>query len=333
MVQRILFGTLAIAALLSIVLVDVIISEFAGRQDGALWELLQHGSAIPVAAAVATAIGCAELHRLLAATGAAPARGLGQVITALLILSPWLSAGGVLGTDPAAVKGLYWQIIWLVAGVLGAAALLVRRGGTNGALRDFGATLLPMIYLGFLASFAIQLRCGRDLPGHTGAWLLVIVLLVIKASDIGAYLVGSTLGRRPLARTISPGKTVEGLCGGTVASVVVSVLFASLYLVSPHDLKLPAFAAETVKEIGAVFLPTDQSNWAWRAVQAGIFGAILSLFAPIGDLLESCFKRDAAYKDSGALIPTFGGILDLIDSPLVAVPVAWVLLSVVWGVG
>ena len=61
-----------------------------------------------------------------------------------------------------------------------------------------------------------------------------------------------------------------------------------------------------------------------------VFGVIVAVFAQLGDLLESGFKREAGAKDSGNLIPRFGGILDLIDSPLLAVPVAWFLLTVVW---
>jgi len=65
----------------------------------------------------------------------------------------------------------------------------------------------------------------------------------------------------------------------------------------------------------------------WRAV---FFGISLSVAGQLGDLVESCFKRDAGIKDSGEVIPCFGGILDLIDSPVLAMPVAWFLLTVVW---
>jgi phosphatidate cytidylyltransferase len=84
------------------------------------------------------------------------------------------------------------------------------------------ATLLMVFYVGFLGSFGLQLRCGRDIPGQEGAWLLLITLLVTKASDIGAYFVGTTMGRHKLIPGISPAKSIEGAVGGLMASALVA---------------------------------------------------------------------------------------------------------------
>jgi phosphatidate cytidylyltransferase len=75
--------------------------------------------------------------------------------------------------------------------------------------------------------------------------------------------------------------------------------------------------------------PSDGASFGrWIGVSSGIvFGLVTSIAAQLGDLLESCFKRDAGFKDSGKVIPRFGGILDLVDSPVLAMPVAWLLLT------
>jgi phosphatidate cytidylyltransferase len=69
------------------------------------------------------------------------------------------------------------------------------------------------------------------------------------------------------------------------------------------------------------------------AVVAAIFGVLLSLVGQLGDLVESSFKRDACVKDSGKILPRFGGILDLVDSPVLAMPAGWFYLTTVWGIG
>jgi len=107
----------------------------------------------------------------------------------------------------------------------------------------------------------------------------------------------------PLAPSISPKKTIEGFVGGVVFSSVISLLLARL---------------------GAIIAPSEVM---WLSTsRALVFGLVISIVGQVGDLVESLFKRDAKIKDSGALVPTFGGVLDIIDSPLFTAPVAWWLL-------
>lgn len=136
---------------------------------------------------------------------------------------------------------------------------------------------------------ALSASAGASTSGHR--WLLVALALV-WAADSGAYFAGRQFGRRKLAPTISPNKTVEGAVGGVVAGVVVALAFG-------------VFAGATTAQLPALALV------AMVAVLASI----------VGDLVESLLKRQAGVKDSGALIPGHGGILDRIDGVLAALPV------------
>ena len=123
-----------------------------------------------------------------------------------------------------------------------------------------------------------------------------MVLLCVKFTDIGAFFTGKSIGRHKLIGWLSPGKTWEGLAGGLVVAAAVGAICAP-------------------------WLP--ELDW----IKGALFGAILGLVGQGGDLLESLMKRDADVKDSGGSIPGFGGVLDVIDSPLMAAPVAYLLFS------
>ncbi len=121
-----------------------------------------------------------------------------------------------------------------------------------------------------------------------GAELVLWLLLLVSAADIGAYFVGVRFGRRKLAPRISPGKTWEGACGGLAAVALVSLLGAL-------RLRLPLLASV-------------------------ILGLAVGVFSIVGDLTESMFKRAAGLKDSGVILPGHGGILDRVDSIVAAAP-------------
>ena len=137
------------------------------------------------------------------------------------------------------------------------------------------------------------------LDGVDGRFYVLYLLIVTKFSDVGAYCVGSLIGRHKMIPRISPGKTWEGFAGAVVVSTGASVLLAQ-------------FAGERLKEM--------------NLGHALAIGLILSLGAVVGDLIESAFKREAGAKDSGRLFPGFGGILDLIDSPLFNAPLLYLYL-------
>lgn len=127
---------------------------------------------------------------------------------------------------------------------------------------------------------------------HGNRWLLM-ALMIVWAADSGAYFAGRKFGKHKLSPRISPNKTVEGLIGGVVAGMAVALLFAWF------------FADASIKQLPAIAVVA-----IWTI-----------LFSVVGDLFESLLKRHVGAKDSGALIPGHGGVLDRIDSVLAALPV------------
>ncbi len=343
--QRIAYGALAIASLVGLFLADAEIAAWATGEpsgisdlfgqapttDSPVFRLFSRGSLIPflILALVLRAAG--ELMSLFEATGAKPNRRFAFIMVAALFVAPWFSAAGWLGSDIASQEGLFWPLTLVIAAALGAAVLHVIRGIPEGTFRDVGSTVFVVIYLGFMGSFALQIRSGADVPQQAGVWFLLVTVLVTKAADIGAYFTGTAIGKTKLCPNISPAKSVEGLVGGLAMSVAVAVLFASsnsIAISAGGSERLVAFTSELTR-----FFVHGDTNQSIRWVAVIIFGLSVSAAGQFGDLFESCLKRDAGAKDSGNLIPQYGGILDLIDSPVLALPVAWFFLTAVWSNG
>jgi len=161
-----------------------------------------------------------------------------------------------------------------------------------------GGTLLGLVYVPWLLVFLMGVYFHS---ATEGAWWLLYFILVTKSSDMGAYSVGSLIGKHKMIPRISPGKTWEGFGGAIAVSIGVSLVFAH-------------FARD--KLIGITF------------VHAVVLGLILSVGAVVGDLIESLFKRESGVKDSGAYFPGIGGVLDLVDSLLFNAPIMFAYL--VW---
>ncbi len=168
-------------------------------------------------------------------------------------------------------------------------------------LPSLGNSLIGQIYIAVPLALAIRLTLeptsSSSMTQFNGL-LLLAIFIFIWVNDTGAYLVGSRWGKRRLAPSISPKKTVEGSIGGLI-----------LVLLSAVILRLLLF--------------TDLS---WLHIL--LTSAVVAIFGTIGDLFESSLKRRAGVKDSGKLIPGHGGILDRIDSFLLAVPAVYLLLAV-----
>ena len=163
-------------------------------------------------------------------------------------------------------------------------------GGTSGYVKDTTAGIFAVAYLPFLASFVAAMLVPADGPRR----VLTFVILTV-CSDIGGYFAGITTGRHPMAPAISPKKTWEGFAGSVVACLVAGWLCVTLLL----------------------------HGHAWQGV---LTGAAVVLAATLGDLVESMIKRDLDIKDMGTLLPGHGGILERLDSLVVAAPVVWFLL-------
>ena len=172
-----------------------------------------------------------------------------------------------------------------VAGLLTVSDLKIYPGA-------LASTVLGVFYVGFAFSWVIPLRFGDPAVG----WhLIVLLFLVVWAGDIFAYAVGRLAGRIPLAKTISPKKTVEGAVAGLVGGILVGWGF---------------------------------SHWFWKTGDEKtviLIAGMVALAGQAGDLVESALKRAANLKDSGAILPGHGGLLDRIDSLLFAAPTLWLV--------
>lgn len=171
----------------------------------------------------------------------------------------------------------------------------------DSALGNLAVTLFGIIYL--TIPLCCVLRINYFFPEgdiHDGRLWLAYTLVVTKITDISAYFCGKLWGKKKLAPTISPKKTVEGALGGLAAALLTSILFFLL-----------------AGQSGAFHITLGQSLW---------IGLIISILAQLGDLSESLLKRDAGVKDSSHL-PGFGGMLDIVDSLVFPLPLMYLLLK------
>jgi phosphatidate cytidylyltransferase len=165
-------------------------------------------------------------------------------------------------------------------------------GGATGYVKDMTAGVFAVAYLPLLASFVAAMLIPADGPRRVLSFVIITI-----CSDIGGYFAGITAGRHKMAPQISPKKTWEGFAGSTAACLIAGWLTVT-YLLHGHP---------------------------WQGV---LTGAAVVLAATVGDLVESMIKRDLDIKDMGTLLPGHGGVLERLDSLLVAAPVVWLLLHV-----
>jgi phosphatidate cytidylyltransferase len=150
-----------------------------------------------------------------------------------------------------------------------------------------GISASGLLLVAFPLTYAVKL----DGWGESGPWLLLFALVITWAGDSAAYFAGRAFGRNPLAPHLSPKKTWEGSLAGVAASAVVAVFFQR-------------------------WLHASLGYLVGMAVVGNVAGQV-------GDLLESAYKRSAGVKDSGAMLPGHGGVLDRIDALILAFPVVW----------
>ena len=204
-------------------------------------------------------------------------------------------SGGVLAA------GSFVALLWFIAFYRGDDSV-----GNKNIPIGFGYLILGPIYVGFLLAHALMLReitgSGAEIEGTSDfgrSWLL-FALLVTFAVDTGAYLVGRSVGRRPMAPSISPNKTWEGSLGGFASAVAAALVLGLVF-----DLGVPAW-------------------------QQAMIGGVVGVVGQWGDLIESKLKRIADLKDASSIIPGHGGLLDRLDSVLLTLPAVYYLIVTVF---
>ncbi len=223
-------------------------------------------------------VAAAEFFLALRRSGYQPASLLGvTAVAALNLAAYWRFEAAV-----PLVLGLtvLFTMLWYLTGVDRQAPLL-----------NLSVTLLGVLYVGFLGSFA-----GLMLTDPNGIGMLLAAVLCTVAYDTGGLVVGRMAGRSPLS-AVSPNKTMEGLVGGMAVCFAMAVLVVA---------RITPFGQD----------PGDLSS-------AFVLGVVAALAAPLGDLCESMIKRDLGIKDMGSILPGHGGLMDRFDALLFVLPATY----------
>jgi phosphatidate cytidylyltransferase len=247
-----------------------------------------------------------ELFRLARQRGVAPFSALGALGAVAFVLT-----AGALPSFLLAAPLLAALAVLLLLGAAGSA--IWARGPEGAPLAATAITVFGALYTGGTLAFALFIRHlfaldveFAPLPGDAAAWvgtaLLFFPLALTWTNDSCAYFVGRGWGRRKLMPAVSPGKTVEGGVAGLIGALLGGAFYA--WLLGLFGVTLPLL-------LGA------------------LGGVLIGATAQVGDLVESLYKREAGVKDSGALLPGHGGLLDRFDALFFTVPVAYLYLSLV----
>lgn len=260
-----------------------------------LGQLLEDGLLMAAVAAVIVGVGLLEYARMARRLGArfsaASLAGVGVVLF-LLEWAGWAYSRGHFSACPQWLRepGLTVSV-GLCAVALGVPGLWAVRGRVEAAGATAGHFVMGLLYVMVPLGFIAGVRVRWGVPG------VVTLLAVCKCTDIGAYYAGKTFGGPKLAPVVSPRKTWAGVAGAVVAACAMSVALSVV---------------------------------GWSGLGAGAalaYGVLMAAGAVVADLAESALKREAGIKDSGNLLPGSGGVLDMADDVLFAVPFTYVFFA------
>jgi phosphatidate cytidylyltransferase len=238
-----------------------------------------------------------EFYKICEAKGLPSFKVWGVIGTVALISGSWFFF-----TSPAFEKLSYdFDIVILIIFAVGVFIRQFPQKLNPRGIETMAVTLFGLIYVGWLANFMTRINFAYR-PSPDGRYFVMLLVVVTKFTDIGAYLTGTTIGRHKMIPRISPKKTWEGTIGGI------------------------AFA------VGGAFLcrwvmPREMA--VLTNLHAVVIGLLLGAAAVIGDLAESLLKREAGVKDSSNVLPGHGGCLDMIDSLLFTAPLLYVYMRLV----
>ncbi len=270
-----------------------------------LWVIAHGGLPYLASVIVIGLLAQKEFYGLIVDKGAKPLQAVGLVFGAAVILV-------------AHIGNEYHAMLLMTLSLLVMMGAQLRKAEIHEAMASISGTFFGVFYVAWLLSHAVLLRkFAASAAAHydpaalmtlgftpeTGIFLMYYSLITIVACDAGAYFAGRAWGRQQLAPAISPNKSVEGALGGIVMGAVFGL---------------------GTKLLFDLFLPDASAALPWSVAIA--FGLVLCVVGITGDLVESLLKRDAAVKDTGALLPGMGGVLDRIDAPLLGLPVMYYMM-------
>ena len=270
-----------------------------------LWTIAQGGLFYLGVVMVIGALAQYEFYGMIVDKGAKPINSVGMGFGAAVILVAYF------GNE-------YQAMLLMTASLLVLMVAQLRKNEIHEAMASISGTFFGVFYVSWLLSHAVLLRkFDVAAAGHydpallvtlnitpgTGIFFMVYTLVTVVGCDVGAYFAGRAWGRRKLAPQISPNKSVEGALGGVIAGGLFGL---------------------STKLAFDVFWPDWSAAIPWSAALG--FAFVLCVVGIIGDLVESLLKRDAKVKDTGALLPGMGGILDRIDAPLLGLPTMYYLM-------
>lgn len=259
---------------------------------------LYNGAITTAIVLVLTAATAHELVGLARNRGYRPFARTAQFFAALLVVAPFVNRNW------AHFTGAYdesWGLLWLACAIGFCFIVQAALHKTDHAMENLATTIFIVCYTGGLSGFMTKLR--MEVGGAEGVAVLLFSMFIVKMTDTGAYFTGRAFGRHRMIEWLSPKKTWEGFIGGMTTAVVLSIVVG---------LQLHA----------AGLAPLERARLS-PVVAFALLGLLMGIYSVAGDLAASLLKRDAQVKDSGHALPGLGGVLDVMDSPLLAAPVAW----------
>lgn len=277
------------AALIALALVSGYLDGVVERRIGL------PGLLLALAATPITALAGVELGVMIRLAGARLPRGMAP---ASALAGLWAGAVSIMASNDTPTHAMLTLLTTLWFFITLVAISYPRR--TDGAILAASCATLLFLYLGLIPGYYLVVR------QHETAWTVMALILIVKSSDIGAYFIGTTIGRHKLIPWLSPGKTWEGLFGGMIAAGAVAACIAMIPVAS---------------EVG------EALRFPLTPARSALLGTAIGLVGQAGDLTVSLFKRDSGLKDASMRLPGFGGVLDVVDSLILVGPVAhWMIL-------
>jgi phosphatidate cytidylyltransferase len=270
-----------------------------------LWTIAQGGLFYLGVVVVIGILAQHEFYGLIVDKGAKPIKSVGMGFGAAVIIVAYF------GNE-------YQAMLLMTASLLVLMVAQLRKNEIHEAMASISGTFFGVFYVSWLLSHAVLLRkfdvaaaahydpallVTLNITPGTGIFFMVYTLVTVVGCDVGAYFAGRAWGRRKLAPQISPNKSVEGALGGVIAGGLFGL---------------------STKLVFDLFWPDWSAAIPWSAALG--FAFVLCVVGTIGDLVESLLKRDAKVKDTGALLPGMGGVLDRIDAPLLGLPTMYYLM-------